>query len=261
MKNSANYVSGYFLNETSDVVVLALSSFDAQPPYSAQFQTNIADFLARCKSANKKKLIIDTRGNRGGTVLLAYDTFRQLFPSLVPYSGNRLRVSEAVSIAAQIGSLAGSLLAGTFFDALTSLQTPDGLPFQSYNQLYGHIGIRSDNFSHVAAKEFGNATIDEEQSGIVVSRYANNSAIPSQAFRGEDIILVSSVSPFMFIEIDSLLYIVYGRELWLILRTLRKPPYRSGKCTHRICRRVPELRPYGCHRLRPGWRDTSLLYS
>lgn len=198
MKNSGSYVSGYFLNETSDVAVLVLSSFDAQPPYSAEFQTNVADFLAKCKSANKKRLIIDTRGNRGGTVLLAYDTFKQLFPSLVPYSGNRLRLSEAASIAAQIGSVPGSPLAGTFFDALTSLQSPDGLPYQSYDQLFSPVQIRGDNFSHVAARELGNVTIDTEQAGIVVSGYANNSAIPSPAFSGEDIILVSSLRQIQF---------------------------------------------------------------
>ena len=193
VRNSANYVSGYFLNDsaTSDVAVLVLTSFDAKPPYSAQFQNNVADFLAKCKSANKKKLIIDTRGNRGGTVLLAYDTFKQLFPALTPYSGNRMRVSDAAGIIGQVGSQPDSPLAGIFFDALTDLRYPDGPHFQSWDQLYGPVVLRGDTFTQVAAKEFGNATIDEETSGVVVSGYANNTVIPSPAFQSEDIVLVS----------------------------------------------------------------------
>ena len=171
VKNSANYVSGYFLNDntTSDVAVLVLTSFDAKPPYSAQFQTNVADFLAKCKSANKKKLIIDTRGNRGGNVLLAYDTFKQLFPGLTPYSGNRMRVGDAAGIIGQVGSQPDSPLAGIFFDALTDLKYADGPSFQSWYQLYGPVRLRGDTFTLVAAKEFGNATIDEETSGIVLA--------------------------------------------------------------------------------------------
>ncbi len=179
IKKSGNYVSGYFLNETSDVAVLALSNFDAQPPYSTQFQSDIANFLTECKTASKKRLIIDTRGNCGGTVLLGYDTFKQLFPWLVPYSGNRFSLSEAASIAAQIGSLPGSPLAGSFFNAFISLQSPNGLPFQLYNQRCGPIEVYSDSFSHIGARQLENTTIDEEQSDIIVSGYANNSALPS----------------------------------------------------------------------------------
>ena len=193
VKNSKNYVSGYFLNDstTSDVAVLVLTSFDAQPPDSAQFQANVADFLAKCKSANKKRLIIDTRGNRGGTVDLAYDTFKQLFPALTPYSGNRMRVGDAASIMGKVSSQPDSPLAGIFFDALTDLQYPDGPSFKSWNQLYGPVRLRGDTFTNVAAKEISNATLDEQSLGIVVSGYANNTDIPLPAFDGEDIILVS----------------------------------------------------------------------
>ena len=199
MKDSANHVSGYFLKDVPKVAVLVLSSFGDRDQDTAAIQKNIAIFLAKCQKNNKKKLIIDARGNPGGFAYLAYDTFKQLFPPIVPYSGDRLRVSKAASIiasiATQIGPNADNPLAGSFFDALNNLKSPDGPHFQSYGQQFDPVEIRGDKFSQKAAKYLGNADIDELEAGIVISGYANNTNNSSQVFRGEDIILVSYISP------------------------------------------------------------------
>lgn len=87
VKHSGNYMSGFFLNgtDTSDVAVLSIGSFDIKDPDPiTEFQDKVATFLALCGSSGKKQLIIDVRGNPGGTAYLAYDIFKRLFPDQVP---------------------------------------------------------------------------------------------------------------------------------------------------------------------------------
>lgn len=62
------------------------------------FQRVVNEFLSKCHESGKKKLIIDMRGNSAGLPYLAYDTFKQLFPQLRPYSGTRIRASDAPNV-------------------------------------------------------------------------------------------------------------------------------------------------------------------
>ena len=202
MKHSGNYVSGYFLNEseTADVAVLTISSFDAQGEAPvAEFQRNVQDFLAKCRTNRKQKLIVDVRGNEGGTVVLAYDTFKQLFPSVVPYSSIRTRASPALnalgSIVSDENALFGSAVGGEIFDAQSFLQSPDGPYYQDWNQFNGPVMERGDNFTRSASFEFFNATRNPSSSqNLTVSGYGNRSNVPPQAFPSEAITLVSRLT-------------------------------------------------------------------
>lgn len=87
-------ISGYYLSGPGldNVAVIYLQLF----PVSnfAEFQTAISDFLRKAKAAGKTRLVIDLQGNRGGAVLLAYDFFRQLFPSIVQDGISRWKLSK-----------------------------------------------------------------------------------------------------------------------------------------------------------------------
>ena len=213
VKHSGNLVSGYFLNGTdnSDVAVLSVPTFmpgtdsDGDAP---EFQKDVAMFLAKCKSAGKTRLIVDVRGNGGGDIYLGYDLFKQLFPTITPYSGIRIRGSDAVNALGQIGSSTpvqndnNSALAGQFFDAKTVLQQPDGPSYTSWQKLYPPHQQKGDIFSNIASWTFSNASLDLAVGGIVVSGYANNTNILSQVFSSDNIILVSqdafqAIFPFL----------------------------------------------------------------
>ncbi|KAL1962724.1 hypothetical protein VTN77DRAFT_9268 [Rasamsonia byssochlamydoides] len=99
--SSDHVISGYFLNSTrnSDVAVLSLLNFDADTP--AEFQDVLQTFLADAKAAGKTKLVIDLSANGGGYILLAYETFRQLFPQIEQDGFNRFRYTPALAVMAQ----------------------------------------------------------------------------------------------------------------------------------------------------------------
>jgi hypothetical protein len=58
-------------------------------------QAILRKFLLNATKQNKKKLIVDLRGNGDGTIDLAFDIFKQLFPTIEPYGASRYRASEA----------------------------------------------------------------------------------------------------------------------------------------------------------------------
>jgi hypothetical protein len=71
-------IGGYYLSGQGyeDVAVLAVPSFG--PEDTVQFQDLIGTFLETASSAGKTKLVIDLRGNGGGTLFLGYDMFKQV---------------------------------------------------------------------------------------------------------------------------------------------------------------------------------------
>lgn len=115
--SSDGQVSGYLLDESdpayADVAVLAMLSF--QPSFPVEFQSVVETFITKARSAGKTKLVIDLSGNGGGTILVGYDTFRQLFPSIVQDGFSRFREHEAFDILSRELSLYS-----TKFDAATA---------------------------------------------------------------------------------------------------------------------------------------------
>lgn len=190
-------VSGYFLNgdNLSDVAVLSISTFVDLPAEQPliDFQSVVKEFLAKCHKGGKKKLIIDIRGNPGGHVFLAYDAFKQLFPKFTPYSGMRIRASDAANIMGEVASVLDTSpdAATTFFGYRNSLTKPDGPEYASWKDLFGPVLLHGDKFSNIASWQFSNASLDVALGGLVVSGYANKTKIPPSVFASEDIVLVS----------------------------------------------------------------------
>jgi hypothetical protein len=82
-------VACYFPEGNANLAVLSVPTFE--PASDVEFPDIIRQCLATANKKGKTKLIIDLRGNGGGTVLLAYDFFKQLFPSIAPYGTTNFR--------------------------------------------------------------------------------------------------------------------------------------------------------------------------
>lgn len=82
MATTDGIVSGYYLEGegVENVAVIVLLAFENPKP--AEFQAVVRDFLNTAVADGKTKLVIDFQGNGGGYILLGYDFFRQLFPSI-----------------------------------------------------------------------------------------------------------------------------------------------------------------------------------
>ncbi|KAM0738259.1 hypothetical protein ACQRIT_007451 [Beauveria bassiana] len=100
--SSDGVVSGYYLSgpNLDDVAVICLRSFETKR--RAEFQTVVSDFLREAKAAGKTKLVVDLQQNNGGFVLLAYDFFRQLFPSIVQDGISRWKLSKSHTYLARV---------------------------------------------------------------------------------------------------------------------------------------------------------------
>ena len=199
-------ISGYFLPE-SDVAVLSLPTFDYfDEEANVDFQSMCRQFLRMCKSSNKTSLIIDVRGNVGGQPGPAWDLFKQLFPSTVPFTKIRTRATAATNA---LGLLTSRLQTGlpsdqnasiqeqwvtsnlSFFNYHTTLESPDGPHFDSWSELYGPVSSHGDNFTNTASWLFNDPDYTAQSANMVISGYGNHSDIPPSPFRASQITLLS----------------------------------------------------------------------
>ena len=217
-------ISGQFLEEieNSDVAVLDIVSFAADN--GAEYQNYISTFLKKCHSAGKKRLIIDVRGNPGGSIILGYDLFEQLFPTLVPYCGLRMRGSAAANAIGQYATDHTLGLDWTFFNAPRNLQRLDGSNFTSWEEFYGPLEQHGDLFSNIASWNFINETIVVGKSRVVIRESADEPSIPPQVFASDSITLVSDqISPAISHRVltqylTNILLIAYGWSMLVYLR-------------------------------------------
>jgi len=152
-------VSGYYLPD-SDVAVLAMLSFE--PAIPIQWQQVVDKFLALAKADGKTKLVVDLAANGGGLILQGYDTFRQLFPSIVQDGNTRFRDTAEFKALAQV-------ISGVFppgFDPYTSSSdllvslwetvpnyrydyNIDNEHFSSFNEKFAPHTYYGDNFTDI----------------------------------------------------------------------------------------------------------------
>jgi hypothetical protein len=151
--------------------------------------------------------LIDIRSNNGGDPYLAYDLFKQLFPSQVPFSSTRYRAHTAADALGEAFSTLGPVTNGgsvpadesallvtqtSDFNYRNLLKSPDGANFTSWADLYGPVEVHGDNFTNLASNNFFNQYYDLASWNLVVSGYGNRSNIPSDPFDASQITLVSS---------------------------------------------------------------------
>ncbi|EEP79406.1 predicted protein [Uncinocarpus reesii 1704] len=198
-------VAGYFLKgERSNVAVLYLRNFvgfalNADPLW--EYSDTVTKFLADCREAKKEKLIIDVSGNRGGTIFLGYDTFKQLLPEGKIETPFNLRAIEQFDI---IGTKVNRLLdnpsdpkapaaereRNDIFD-INSYVDVDGKKFDSWADYFGPEKVGRFKFANLAYWDFHNEEMSLKAGGLIVSGYGNRSDVAPQAFKTENMVLVT----------------------------------------------------------------------
>jgi hypothetical protein len=203
VKHSRNLVGGYFLNGT-DIAVLSIPSFSADESFDdiQEFQDVVQKFLAKCQKKGKQRLVIDLQANPGGKILLAYDTFKQLFPTLEPWGTSNLRSHESMNIIGQqLSDFDGSIPqdnltalteadADEWYNYRASLKADD-TPFKSWKQLYGPVGNSRGNFTNLLRYRNDWPVHTTLGQGIVITGYNNRSTGFTQPFAPENIIMVT----------------------------------------------------------------------
>jgi hypothetical protein len=171
-------VSGYYINDTNynDVAVLVLPGFspvvidpDSEvSPAVLGFvaaQKVLRDFFADAVKEKRQKLVIDLRGNGGGTIDLGFELFKQLFPTVEPYGAARYRAHEAFhyysAVIADIavnGTGKDGVITQSPTDADIGIQSPflwsnvldeNFKPYKTYRDYYGPETVNGDTFTSV----------------------------------------------------------------------------------------------------------------
>jgi hypothetical protein len=176
-------IAGYYLDSHPDTAVLNIIGFitGKQEDLGLSFSSTVSKFLAACSSAKKTKLIIDVRGNPGGTFMTGFDTFKQIFPTMQIYNSARMRYHTAMNAIGTVFSLyepvtisdieildqlpddaegeqyAALLEADTsLFNAQNTLKTPDGQGYETWTALSGPVTANGDQFSNDFSINFAN---------------------------------------------------------------------------------------------------------
>ncbi|KAK8248198.1 peptidase S41 family protein-like protein [Phyllosticta capitalensis] len=201
-----NSIAGYYIDEDeySDVAVLAVAAFGGDI-YPDTFQSVGTDFIAKAKQANKTKLIIDVSANGGGTILLGYDLFKQLFPSILPYGATRFRAHEAFDLIGQkfswvareyprtedavSSNLTGLDVVPSAFNYRTDVDI-DYKNFESWPEKFGPHAYHDDNFTSIIRWNMSD-TMNYFNGGINITGYENRSNFTAQPFQATDIVIIT----------------------------------------------------------------------
>lgn len=196
--------SGYYLQGegVNDVAVLSLLSF--HPRSSVEFQAVISDFLQEAKAAGKKKLVVDLQNNGGGSILLGYDFFRQLFPQIVPDGYSRWKESEGYMAMARVISAVSAYVdpENTPNETLVSLYQTwfnyrhdlniTGQSFQTFLDKFAPHVYENTKYTNIMRWNLTDPLTTKNTtfgSGIDVSGYGSRANL-TQPFAAEDIILL-----------------------------------------------------------------------
>jgi hypothetical protein len=171
-------VSGYYLGDSNykDVAVLVLPAFDPTSTTSkstleplvegfVNTQDLLRKFFADAVKQNKKKLVIDLRGNGGGTIDMGFELFKQLFPTVEPYGAARYRAHDAFHYYSAL--VADVALEGDDKDGKVGMEWDDAdygiqstflwsnildenlKPYKTYKDYYGPETLHNDTFTSV----------------------------------------------------------------------------------------------------------------
>ncbi|KAF2656706.1 hypothetical protein K491DRAFT_596330 [Lophiostoma macrostomum CBS 122681] len=210
-RESHNLIGGYYLEDDySDIAVLSVPSFVGIDGAQADFQAVAQNFLAAAKAAGKKKLIVDVSANGGGTILLGYDLYKQLFPEGIGHAAaDRFRAHESTDLIGQkyselsadyprqlVDPAANETLyeiisnvVAYVFNYRSSLDVNDE-NFSSWEDEYGPVEVHGDNFTNLIRWNLSDVLTPFNSGGVYVHGYGNLTNF-TQPFAAEDIVVVS----------------------------------------------------------------------
>lgn len=210
--NSGGDFGGYYLTGKGydDVAVLSVPNFG--PSDVEEFQDLTGQFLDAASGAGKKRLVIDLRGNGGGTLFLAYDMFKQLFPSKEPFGATRFRATQAFNITGvfinafmeangytyerALRDFRANGIEGEYasaYQGMFNYRVPLSVNndnFTSWEEYFGPHEHNGDNFTTVARWDLNNFFSDDL--GLDVTGYASraNELKRDQPFEGKNIVML-----------------------------------------------------------------------
>lgn len=170
---SDGVVSGYLLRD-ANAAVLSIPSF-SQSGYSiANFSRAVSEFLSSAASNGISRIVIDLQQNTGGTLELAFSTFRRFFPNVEPFAGSRRRNHELADTIGQIwtayfeGIQAGDpeyqdFLADEWV-VTPRLDAATGQNFSSWSEFVGPVQANGGSFSLTVRSNLLN--VDDSANGI-----------------------------------------------------------------------------------------------
>ncbi|CAD0107179.1 unnamed protein product [Aureobasidium uvarum] len=196
--SSDKSVAGYLSETNSDLAILSVPSFSTTSP--VEFENVVRQLLATASETKRTKLVIDLRGNGGGTIFLAYDLFRQLFPTEVPYGAGNYRASELHNFTGRVASenidalgaaypeLVKSGVDGVVLNSFNYREplTVDNEQFTSWEEFFGP--QETDRGSFTSLNRF-NLT-DISATTIPILGYADGNTTQPRTFAPEDIVLL-----------------------------------------------------------------------
>lgn len=199
--DDSGYITGYFLDDIS-TAVLSIPSFMEWGDGIGSFSQAVVDFINNATQQNASKVIIDLQQNSGGQESLAFEVFRQFFPSLAPFAGSRMRSHY-------LADVLGTTMT-PYFDSLNT-SSPDydiyvaeewvvtdrvnvltGQNFTSWRQFSGAGNYDGDALSLVEQYNLSSPIFDSDALGIVFPDcYFNNTCSPQTQWSSRDIILLT----------------------------------------------------------------------
>jgi hypothetical protein len=226
--SSDKSVAGYLSDTYSDLAILAVPSFSSISPI--EFENVVRQLLATASENNRTKLVIDLRSNGGGTIFLAYDLFRQLFPTETPYGAGNYRAGELHNFTGRVASENIEQLRSTYPElvkagvdgvVLNSFNyreplTENNESFNSWEDFFGP--QQNDRGDFTSLNRF-NLT-DISATTVPILGYANDNTTQPQSFLPEDIVLLHDgtcastcaiFSEFMTSQMSTYSVVVGGR--------------------------------------------------
>jgi hypothetical protein len=191
-------VAGYFINTPQGQIgVLVVQDYTTKDSSGAQeFQRLVQRFIAEAKSRNVAKVIIDTRANGGGRVMLGYDLYLQFFPSQKPQTQSRWRGHQASEV---FGRSISSYKSATTTNAVLFVSTFSNDAWLNsklqdvpdWNAMYPPEKFYGDNWTTLLKYNLSDPLQTSRSQGIVPTGYGSRSNFTEDPFRAEDLIILS----------------------------------------------------------------------
>lgn len=195
-------LAGFFLETDGfrDTAVLAVKSFE--PTNDNSFIDTMKKFLEECRRRRSSHLIVDVSSNGGGNILLAIDTFKQLFPTADPYYTFSFRATDQLEVLMDYYTSSTAELQGSseqdFSNAggdsdydVSPLLDAAGQGYDNFDNYWRPFEVHNDSFTPLARYNLSNVEESEIVDGIVVSGYGSNRDIAPQHFASENVTMVT----------------------------------------------------------------------
>jgi hypothetical protein len=226
--SSDKSVAGYLSDTSSDLAILAVPSFSSISPI--EFENVVRQLLATASENNRTKIVIDLRSNGGGSIFLAYDLFRQLFPTETPYGAGNYRAGELHNFTGRVASENIEQLRSNYPELVKA--GVDGVVLNSFNyrepltvnnesftSWEDFFGPKQNNRGDFTSLNRFNLT-DISATTVPILGYADDNITQPQTFSPEDIVLLHDgtcastcaiFSEFMTSQMSTYSVVVGGR--------------------------------------------------